>query len=628
MDLFSTFEIKGRTFANRTVMAPLAMNLAQKDGSVTSSLKDFYLARARAGVGFIVLGGTYVHQDGRGFGRQMGIYKDDLMPGLIGLAHTLTGHTRVGIQLSFKSIGRPPESFQMREVKTYRGAFARAAVRAEQCGFDAIELHACHDYWLNFFLSPHFNHRTDEYGGSLENRFRLLKEVVQEIRSQVGNELILGVRLSLDEFVDDGLNLTQTLEVGSRLEEIGVDYISASAGIGQTHYRISPPAEVRRASELALARALKETVSIPVIGVGRLDRPKEFKEALSEQHVSLVAVGRALIADPEFVAKIKEGREEEIRPCLACNFCLTCLQRDEEVRCAVNPFIGRDLIELVPLSQPVKVLVVGGGPAGLTAAATAAKRGAKVKLIERAPFLGGLLNVAKVPPFKEPIKDFADYLLGETARAGVEIQIGEGVTPQTVADENPNELILATGSVPLRPDIPGVESEFVVTAEDLLRQGNVGPGRYLVVGGGLVGLETAAYLSEHGVSVTLVEMTETLGQGMSPVRLMLLIDRLIKTGNNIITQATVLSMKKGMVQLEVPTRRITLGPYETVVLATGYGSDQSLAQAIGQETPLKVIGDARQPRTIYEAVEEGFECGLEVGKAQGKKPKSRNPNKV
>lgn len=614
MDIFSSYEMKKRFFSNRAVMAPLAINFAEEDGSVTSTLTDFYVARAKADIGFIVLGGTYVHQDGKGFRRQMGIYSDALMPGLANLAHALRNHTRLGIQLSFKSIGRPPESFELSQIRTYRNAFARAAVRARGCGFDAIELHACHDYWLNFFLSPHFNHRTDEYGGSLENRFRLLKETIQEIRSQAGDQLLLGVRLSLDEFVDDGLNLVQTLQVGRWLEELKIDYISASAGIGPTHYRISPPSEVKRGSELALAKALKETVGIPVIGVGRLDRPREFKEAISEGHVDFVAAGRALIADPEFVAKIKERREEEIRPCLACNFCLACLQRDEEVRCAINPFIGRDLLKPEPVSRSVKVLVVGGGPGGLTAATTAAKRGARVKLIERGPSLGGLLNVAQIPPFKEPIKDFADYLAGEAAKAGVEIETGKETTAQMVVAENPDEVILATGSVPLRPNIRGGDSESVVTAEDLLRQVDVRPGRYLIVGAGLVGLETAVCLTEQGFSVTVVEMLKTLGQGLSPIRLMLLTDRLIKAGSNIITEAKVLSIEKKRVDLEVPTGKITLGPFETIVLATGYESNQSLARAIGRKTSLKVIGDARQPRTIYEAVTEGFECALELGK--------------
>jgi 2,4-dienoyl-CoA reductase-like NADH-dependent reductase (Old Yellow Enzyme family)/thioredoxin reductase len=616
MDLFSSFEIKKRLFSNRAVMAPLAINFAGEDGSVTQVLKDFYLARAKAAIGFIVLGGTYVHQDGKGFCRQVGIYSDALVPGLTDLAHALRDHTRIGIQLSFKSIGRPPESFELNQMRTYRNAFARAAVRARECGFEAIELHACHDYWLNFFLSPHFNHRTDEYGGSLENRFRLLKQTIQEIRSQAGDQLLLGVRLSLDEFVDDGLNLAQTVQVGRWLEELEVDYISASAGIGLTHYRISPPSEVKRGSELTLARALKETVAIPVIGVGRLDRPREFKEAISEGHVDLVAAGRALIADPEFVAKIKQGREEEIRPCLACNFCLACLQRDEEVRCAINPFVGRDLLNLEPIPRSMKVLVVGGGPAGLTVATTAAKRGARVKLIERGHSLGGLLNVAQIPPFKDPIKDLADYLAREAARVAVEIQTGKETTVQTVIAENPDELILATGSVPLRPNIPGANSEFVTTAEDLLQQGDVRPGRYLIVGGGLVGLETAVFLTEQEFNVTVVEMLKTLGQGLSPIRVMLLTDRLIKAGSNIITEAKVLSIEKKMVQLEVPTGKITLGPFEAIVLATGYESNQNLAKTIDRKTSLKVIGDARQPRTIYEAITEGFECALELGKGR------------
>ena len=613
MDLFSPYEIKGRLIANRAVLAPMVMNCAREDGSVTPSVTDFYLARARAKVGLIVLGAVYVHKDGRGFSRQLGIYSDDLVSGLSELVRAVRKHSHIAAQLSFKGIGRSPDSYQLNEIKTYRKAFKRGAERAMECGFDAVELHACHDYWLNFFLSPHFNYRTDEYGGSLDNRFRLLKETIQEIRDQVTDQLILGVRLSLEDFVEDGLNLTQTLEIARRLEGLGVDYISVSAGIGLTHYRISPPLEMKRGSELPLARALKGTVSVPVIGVGRLDRPQEFKAAVKEGHVSLAAAGRAFIADPEFVVKIEEGREDEIRPCQACNYCLTCLQQDQEIRCVVNPRIGRDLIELEPLSRPLKVLVVGGGPAGLTAAATAARRGAQVKLIEKGPSLGGTLNIAKVHPFKESIEDLVKYLVGEAHRAGVEIETGQPVTMETLSDENSDEIILATGAVPLRPDIPGMDGENVLTAEDLLRRGSFSPGRYLVVGGGLVGLDVAEHLSIGDAEITVVEMTDKLGGGLWPTRLKLVVDRLVKTGANIITQAKVLSIEDRMVKLEVPTGTITMGPYEAIVLAMGYSSDQSLAQAIGAKPRTKIIGDALKPRTIYEAITEGFESGLGVG---------------
>ena len=178
MDLYSSLEIRRVLFKNRTVMAPMVLNCAGADGSVTQEFKDFYTARARGGVGYIVLGGTFVHNDGRGFGRQLGIDRDSLIPGLADLASTIRQHAQLGVQLSFKSVGRTPETFSLSKIRSYRRAFVQAAVRARLAGFTAVELHACHDYWLNYFLSPHFNHRTDQYGGSLENRFRLLGEVV------------------------------------------------------------------------------------------------------------------------------------------------------------------------------------------------------------------------------------------------------------------------------------------------------------------------------------------------------------------------------------------------------------------------------------------------------------------
>ena len=294
------------------------------------STETFTWPAAKAGVGYIVLGGVYVHRDGRGFPKQLGIYSDALKPGLSELVRAAGQHSRVGVQLSFKSLQKMPESFTLSEIEKYRAAFAEAAVRAEACGFDAVELHACHDYWLNYFLSPHFNHRNDEYGGSLENRFRLLREVFQEVKAAVRNSLILGVRLSMDEFMEDGLTLEETLQVSKWLEELGADYISASAGIGKTQYRMSPPMEVPRGSLLHLAKALKQTVSIPVIGVGRLDRPEIFRKAIEDGWADLAGVGRALIADPKYVTKTIEGRDRDIRPCLACNYCSSSYVSIEE----------------------------------------------------------------------------------------------------------------------------------------------------------------------------------------------------------------------------------------------------------------------------------------------------------
>jgi 2,4-dienoyl-CoA reductase-like NADH-dependent reductase (Old Yellow Enzyme family)/thioredoxin reductase len=613
MDIFSPLDIGSVSFPNRTVMAPAVINSAGPDGLVTTPFKDFYMARGRGGVGFVMLGAAFVHPDGRGFGGQLAVDGDHVVPGLTGLVEDLAGTgARVGVQLSFKGLGRQPENYTLEEIRQYRSAFTRAAKRAKQCGFHAVELHACHEYWLSFFLSPHFNHRTDEYGGGLDGRFRLLRETVQEVRNAVDTEMLVGVRLGLDDFIG-GLGLHEALEIGCRLEALGVDYLSASAGIGVTQYRMSPPSDIPRGPSLMLARSLQQIVSVPVICVGRMDRPGPFREAVEGGHASMVAAARALIADPDFVRKIHEGREVEIRPCIACNHCLHCLHRGEAVRCTVNPFVGRDLLEIEPIEGSARILVVGGGPAGLTAASLAAKRGADVEIWEREDRLGGALNVAAVPPHKEVLGDLSDFLASDARRAGVRIHLGREAGPDIWDMGRFTHILIATGARPVDPPFETPDPQCVVTAEELLGTGVVAPGRYLVVGGGMVGLETADHLSARpGVEVTVVEMCPQFGAGVAPIRLKLVLDRLIKAGANLLARTRVLAVNGSWVDLELPPGRITLGPFKGVVLAAGYRSDTRLTRSSGDDRRLIVIGDARSPGTINEAVTEACNSALEL----------------
>jgi 2,4-dienoyl-CoA reductase-like NADH-dependent reductase (Old Yellow Enzyme family)/thioredoxin reductase len=613
MNLFSSLDIRKVHFRNRTVMAPMVLNCAGEDGSVTPALEDFYEARARGGAGYIVLGATFVHPDGRGFGRQLGIDRDELVPGLAGLTSRIREHARLGIQLSFKSVGRPPETFDLGRIRFYRQAFVRSAVRAREAGFDAVELHACHDYWLNYFLSPFFNRRSDEYGGSLDNRFRLLRETAEEVLSAVGGDLLVGVRLSMADFMEGGLDLDETPEIGRRLEAIGVDYLSASAGIGSTQFRMSPPSDVPRGRLLVYGRALQQTVSIPVIGVGRLDRPSVFREAVEGSHVGMAAAARAFIADPEFAVKMEQGRDQEIRPCLACNYCLTCLHQGKALRCTVNPFIGRDLLRPEPLSKPVRLLVVGGGPAGLTAATAAASRGAQVRLIEKRPTLGGMLNIAARPPFKEPLADLARYLEDRARSAGVALELEKDFSPAVLEEHAPDELIVATGSLPWAPECVCMEDNRVIAAESILQCEKILPGRYVVVGGGLVGLETAEYLAQRGAEVTVVEMLEQVGAGLGPLRLKLMLDRLIKAGINLLTKTEVIAFGESSLRVATAGREYTLGPCQAVVVATGYHCNPVPAPASGMVVKAQVIGDAFQARSLVEAIHEGLDAALKIG---------------
>jgi 2,4-dienoyl-CoA reductase-like NADH-dependent reductase (Old Yellow Enzyme family)/thioredoxin reductase len=586
-------------------------NCAGKDGSVTDAYKQFYQARTQ--VGYMILGAAYVHPQGRGFQGQLGIHDDNLIAGLTKLTQSLRRFTQVGIQLSFKSVGRLPEAFDLREIATITQAFTRAARRASECGFTAIELHACHDYWLNYFLSPHFNHRNDKYGGSPENRFRLLKEVVQSIRAEIGDELILGVRLSVEEFVQDGLTVDDTLGIGRRLEQLGADYISASGGIGLTQYRMSPPMEVERGSLLHLSRALKKTLSIPVIGVGRLDRADVFNQAIAGEYADLAATGRALIADPEYAVKTIENQTKKIRPCVACNFCLLCLHRNEPVRCAVNPYLGRDLLRLPPLKNRTKVMVVGGGAAGLSAAATAAGRGARVKLFEQSRDLGGVINLAMRPPFKEPLKDLVDYLTNQAVDSGVDIQTSVKVSSEAIAQQAPDQVIIATGAASLQPKIEGIHThDQVLTALDALTFQHKRPGRYLIVGGGAGGLELAEYLAADSVDITIIEMTATIGAGLHATRLQLTLERLEKAGVRLLKNTRLMAIEGKDVKVVAAEGVNTLGPFDVIVFAVGYQSNAKLATEINNDQAVTIVGDAAQPRTIYEAIKEGFDAALSL----------------
>ncbi|MBW1778580.1 MAG: FAD-dependent oxidoreductase, partial [Deltaproteobacteria bacterium] len=455
MRLSDPIEIRRCRLASRTVMAPMVPNLAGTDGAATPIYRDFYLERARAGVGFILLGGVYVHPDGRGFNNQLGIYEDRLIPGLEQLTAGIQPHCPVGVQLSFKSISRMPETFSLEEISRYCQAFAQGAVRAKKAGFDAVELHACHDYWLNYFLSPHFNHRSDAYGGSLENRFRLLREVVLAVREAMGQELALGVRLSLDEFVDDGLKPFETTQVGVWLEALGVGCLSASGGIGLTQHRMSPPMEVERGSLLPLARALKQAVGIPVIGVGRLDRPEVMRSAVANGDADMAAVARSLIADPAYAVKTLQNRDSDIRPCVACNFCLLRLHQGQALRCAVNPRAGRESKSFTPLTRDIYTVVVGGGPAGLSYAAAAAGRGARVRLYERKAELGGMVTVGARPPFKDVLEDFIHHLSDAVYASGVDVRTGCEVDAETLRKESAHKVVIATGASPLILPVDG-----------------------------------------------------------------------------------------------------------------------------------------------------------------------------
>ncbi|RLE15383.1 NADH:flavin oxidoreductase [Candidatus Aerophobetes bacterium] len=611
--LFLPISVGQVSLKNRVVMAPMVVNFAAEDGAVTQEFCDFYTARAKGGAGLIILGATYVHPDGKGFKNQLGIHHDALIPSLRKLCQCLHPFCKVVVQLSLRFRERKPEDFSEQEIQKYIHAFAQGARRAKEAGFDGVELHACHDYFINQFLSPYTNNRRNRYGGSPEKRVQVAVDTLRAVRKEVGKSYLVGCRISVDEFVPGGLTLRETKEIARRLEAEGADYIHASAGIGETQHRMSPPMEVARGSLLPLAHEIQKSVNIPVIGVGRLDRPLVLKRAL-EEGGKLAAVGRALIADPDFVRKIAENREDEIRPCIACNFCLWQLHQQKPVRCVVNPYVGKEGAKIVPAIQRKKVMVVGGGPAGLEAATVAARRGQRVFLFEKKQNLGGKILVGKVPPYKEPLQDFLKYLEYQVSHTEVELIIGKEVTLEIIKDYQPDEIIFATGSYPIKPEIPGINNPYVYLAEELLSSSSFVSGTYLVVGAGLVGLETAEFITARGGQVKIIEMTDKIGEEMPPIRRKLVLERLMEAGAEIIPNTKLISVEEHRITVKKNAKIQNLGTFDFVVLATGYRSNRSLISEIRNEPFRRFeVGDCKKVRTIYEAIQEGFEAGCASG---------------
>lgn len=482
--LFDPIEIRGVRIRNRIVMPPMTTRQAAADGSVTKELIAYYMARAEGGTGLITVEMAAPDPAGRHRVRELGLTEERFVSGLRSLTTQLHqagaavaiqighagGHTRQDVtgyppvapsaiphvvqEQDTRTI--VPEALTHDGIRSVVTAFATAAERAKRAGFDVVELHGAHGYLIAQFLSPLDNHRTDQYGGCLANRARFALEVMQACRQRVG-DFPLGFRLSADEFAPGGVTLEEAKEVCRWLVEAGADVLHVSGGC----YRsvpsaaiIAPPMNYPEGLFLPLAAAIKNVVKVPVIAVGRLHDPALAARAVEEGHADMVALGRQLIADPEWARKVEEKRPEEIRPCIACNTCIDGMREGSKIRCLVNPVAGRETVyQLRPVSRPRRIVVVGAGPAGMEAARMLGLRGHQVVLFEQEAQVGGRLRLAaKAPVFQyvetneRTVLKFVDFLGGELRRIGVEVRLGERVTASRVAAAKPEVVVLATGA--------------------------------------------------------------------------------------------------------------------------------------------------------------------------------------
>ena len=635
--LFRPISVRGLTLKNRIVMPPMGTRYPTYGGAVTSKLIDYYVERAKGGVGLIIVQFTVVTPEGVSSLYPLGIWDDTFVPGLRALAEAVrTAGAKVAIQLAHAggaassamsrrpvvgpsavpALGREvPRELSREGIAQLIDAFGAAARRAVRAGFDVVELHMAHGYLLNQFLSPLFNRRTDSYGGTLEGRARFPLEVLRQTRQAVGDGMPVFCRLNAEDGVEGGLTLAEAQVVATLLERDGADVLDVTAGIGESFEMSAPPMTIPPGSLVSYAAAIKTVVKVPVVAVGRLHDPVLAEQVLAEGKADLIAVGRGLIADPEWPRKAAEGRYGDICPCIACNQpeCHGRIFQQVELGCTVNAAVGREARYAVkPAARSRRVLIVGGGAAGLETARVAALRGHAVTLCEQMESLGGQLWLAAAPPHKGDIEKLIRYLSGQVQRLGVAVRLSCPVTPRLVAELAPEAIVLATGAEPLILPLPGA-ADLAVTAWDVLR-GRVEIGdRVVVVGGGVVGCETAEYLAAKGRQVTILELRGDVAPELVPWTRRMLLERLIASHVEILLQAQVKAIQPSRVLYDRKGVTGEIAPVDTVVLACGARSRRDLVEQLQTSgVPLYVVGDASQPANIAEAIRSGFELGHQL----------------
>ena len=646
--LFSPIKIGSMELKNRIAMAPMATNYANSDGTISERLSAYFEARARGGVGLIILEVTSVDGDFPYVPNTIGLWDDRLIPSMrrfTDLMHSCG--TRVFPQVShpgpeslsfFKGIQPVGPSAVMchsnkkmcrelsvEEIERIVEQYGEAARRAREGGCDGLELHAAHSYMLmGSFISALRNHRTDDYGGSLDGRLKFPLDVVRRIKEGAGSDFPIIMRLSGEEYAPGGRDIRGTQYLTRVLADAGVDAFEISGGVfPQTSWRILAPAGTQLGLNVASAARVKEVVNVPVAVVCRINTAQFAEDILQRNEADLIVMGRALLADPELPNKAREGRFEDIAPCMACGLgCVAGRETGRDMTCVINPAVGRER-EMVmnPAPKPRKVMVVGGGPAGLEAARVSALRGHRVTLYEKESQPGGQFNLACVPPVKQEMSLGIKYLRKQVEKAGVDVRLNTEVTPHLVEEVKPDAVIVATGGESLVVNLPGIDGPRVVCGHDVLAgKVVIKRGRVLVVGGGMVGLEIADYLANPGdnpivgrADVTVVEMLARVGTDMAPEGRTLLMERLRDNGAKVLTSTTVNEILEDGAVVTRNGQEEAIRDMDFIILAMGCQSVDVLSNQIKDKvSEVYVIGDAKAPRKALEAIAEGAEIGRTI----------------
>lgn len=646
--LFSPGRIGALVVPNRVVMAPMATSFPNVLGEVTEWMANYYARRARGGVGLIIVENANVdYPDGISGTTQLRVDKDRYIPALSRLVRTIQAEGACcALQINHAGAvalkaeaegGHPvapsegpdglyrmsPRILAVEDIRIIVDRFAQAALRAQKAGFDAVEIHGAHAYLIAQFLSPLTNRRTDEYGGDTISRSRFASEVIAAVKRYVGPDYPVIFRLGAHEFLDGGIDTDESSAIAVILADAGVDAIDLTVG---THYRLNrsmcaqlEPMAYTPGWRLDLVAKVKQHLNVPVIAVGNFREPEVAEKAIADAQVDFAAIGRALIADPDWAEKSRRGRAGDIRRCISCNE--GCVRKrlfeDRPVSCTVNPVVGWEGRGLCgPADRPIGLLVVGGGPAGCAAAINARERGHRVLLLERNPELGGNCLLGSQLPDKEKLGWVVDYQRERLKNMDVDLRLSTPFSVELVAEIRPDFLILAIGAEPCLPAGIEMNGSDPLHAEDVIRNCmSWSKAQLVVIGAGALGCELALSLAQADNDVTILEVLDRPVRDVEPINRFDLLDRLdVEKRVRIVTRFSI--QKAG--DYEVQGLKLDGGRRvfraDAVIWAAGYQPRQ-LEGISGFDFPemrIRRIGDCLRPRNVFHAVQDGFWLGAKI----------------